>query len=87
MPGSRGSAPLAPQPRLVDCSLQFYTAVSAALWNLGLILLGSAVGMNFESLTRFMKQYSIVMWLLIAAVVGFFVVRAILKKRREQDAG
>lgn len=63
----------------------FYSAISAALWNLGLILLGSVVGMNFESLTTFMRQYSIVMWLLIGAVVVFFVAKAVWTRRRQRE--
>ncbi len=62
----------------------FYRAVSAALWNLGLILLGSVVGMNFDSLTTFMKQYSIAAWLLIVAVIAFFVIKAVWQRKRER---
>jgi len=59
----------------------FYSFVSAALFNLALIGIGSAVGLNFESLKAFMSRFSLVMWILVGAVILFFVAKAVWQKR------
>lgn len=63
-------------------AVMFYSAVSAALWNLGLIALGSLIGANFEQLLGWVRTYSIVAWIAVGAVILFFVARAIIRRRR-----
>lgn len=58
-----------------------FSAISAALWNLGLIAIGAAVGANFDTLYGWVRSYTIVVWIAIGLVVAFFVTRALLRRR------
>jgi membrane protein DedA with SNARE-associated domain len=57
-----------------------WSLVSAALWNLLLIALGSSVGANFEELKAFFAAYSRLVWIALGLVVLFFVVRAVVRR-------
>lgn len=70
-----GIAGMRPAPVL------FYSALSSALWNLGLIAIGAAVGANFETLVMWVERYTTVAWLVLAAVVVGWVVRGALARR------
>lgn len=60
----------------------FYSAVSSALWNLGLIALGSALGLEFESMKELATNYSVVVWIALAVVATVLITRALLRRRR-----
>lgn len=68
--------------RISPLSVAFYAAVSAALWNLGLIALGSLLGANLDELLSIVRTYSTVVWIVIGAVVIFFGGRALWRRRR-----
>jgi len=72
-----GMAKMRPLP------VALYSAVSAALWTLGLIAIGSLVGANFETLVDWMRTYSLAMWIVIGAIITVFVVRAVVGWRRD----
>jgi membrane-associated protein len=59
-----------------------WSTVSALAWNAGLVALGYALGKNLDALVDFLTQYTIVVWVLVLAVTGFFVGRLVLKRRR-----
>lgn len=52
-----------------------WAVVSAALWNLMLIAIGSALGANFEALSSFFGTYSWFAWGAVLAVVLAWLVR------------
>lgn len=62
-----------------------YSAVSAALWNLGLIGLGSALGANHETLLGWMKQYTLAVWSIIGALAVLWIVGRRLRRRPHRD--
>lgn len=68
-----------------------YSALSAALWNLGLIAAGSALGANFETLLGWVRRYTMATWLIIGGVALAWLARAIWRRwraaRRLQNAG
>ena len=68
--------------RMRPRAVLFYSALSAALWNLGIIALGGVLGLNFETLKSWMTRYAIVSWTVVGAVVVFLIVRSIVRKRR-----
>ena len=59
-----------------------YSALSAALWNLAIIALGSALGANFETLLGWVRRYTLAVWLILAGLVLVLVARAAIKRRR-----
>ena len=59
-----------------------YSAISAALWNLGLIAAGSALGANFETLLGWVKRYTMATWLIIGGVALAWLGRAIWRRWR-----
>ncbi|WP_428266328.1 DedA family protein [Haliangium sp.] len=61
-----------------------YSALSAALWNLGLIAIGSALGANFDTLLAWVRKYTLAAWILIAAVIVLWVARWIWSRWREE---
>ncbi len=73
-----GMAKMRPIPVLV------YSALSAALWNLGLIALGSALGANFETLMRWVRQYTIAVWLVLGSLALVWASSAAIKWRRSR---
>ncbi len=77
-----GMAGMRPLPVLL------YSAVSAALWNLGLIAIGATLGANFDTLLAWVRRYTVVAWIAVGLVVVFFVTRALLRRRsRRRDRG
>ena len=60
----------------------FWALVSATLWNLVLIAIGSAVGANFEALLAFFSAYSRLVWALVAVGVGIWIALAVWKRLR-----
>jgi membrane protein DedA with SNARE-associated domain len=64
----------------------FYAALSAALWNLGLIAAGSLLGANMDELLSIVKTYSTVVWIVIAAIVITVVGRTMWRRRRARRA-
>ena len=59
-----------------------YSAVSAALWNLGIIALGSLLGANFETLMDWVRQYTLIVWLVLGLCATALLARAILVRSR-----
>lgn len=58
-----------------------YSAVSAAVWNLAIIALGSALGANFDTLLAWVRRYTTVVWVIIAVVVVVWVWRFLRARR------
>jgi membrane-associated protein len=61
-----------------------WAMVSAALWNLLLIAIGSAVGANFEALLRFFATYSRLVWIALGVVVAVWIARALWARWRRK---
>jgi membrane protein DedA with SNARE-associated domain len=59
----------------------FYSALSAALWNLGLIAVGSAVGANVDTLLDWVRSYTTAMWVIISAIVLVWTARYVMRRR------
>jgi len=59
-----------------------WSSVSALAWNALLVGVGYALGDNLEAVETFFTRYGLIAWGLIAAVVLFFVVRALVRKMR-----
>ncbi len=57
-----------------------WAAVSAALWNLLLIAVGSSVGANFDALRKFMSVYSRYAWLALAGIVLVVIARSVIRR-------
>jgi membrane-associated protein len=67
-------------------SVLLYSAISSALWNLGLIAIGAAVGANFETLVTWVERYTITAWIAVSVVIAAMIVRSLLLRgaaRRE----
>ena len=65
----------------------FYSTISAALWNLGLIALGSALGANFDTLLIWVRRYNLGIWSVLAAIAAGLALRAgwrLLRARRRR---
>ena len=59
-----------------------FGALSAALWNAALLGAGYAVGYNLGALAQLLRQYSVVVWVLIGVGVAVWGLRAWWKRRR-----
>ena len=59
----------------------FYCIVSAAIWNLVIIGVGSVLGVNFDRLVELMRQYSLVVLGGVGLVCLFWVGRWIFRRR------
>lgn len=60
-----------------------FSAISAAIWNLGIIGLGSLLGANFETLETWARRYSIAAWIVIGAIaLGWVAVQLWRRYRR-----
>ncbi|HUH05334.1 MAG TPA: DedA family protein [Kofleriaceae bacterium] len=70
-----GMAEMRPLPVLL------YSAISSALWNLGLIAIGAAVGANFETLVMWVERYTIMAWIALSVVIAAMIVRGLLRRR------
>jgi membrane protein DedA with SNARE-associated domain len=62
-----------------------YSAVSAGLWNLGLIAIGSALGANFETLLGWVRRYTMATWLIIGGVPLAWIGRTIWRRWRSEQ--
>jgi membrane-associated protein len=62
--------------------VMFYSALSSAMWNLGLIAIGATVGANFETLVRWVEHYTTAAWIVLAVVVLGLVIRSAIRRRR-----
>lgn len=62
----------------------FYSAVSAAAWNLALIGIGSAVGANFDTMLVWARRYALVAWIAVGVVALVWMVRFIRPWRRSR---
>jgi membrane protein DedA with SNARE-associated domain len=63
-------------------SVLIYGTVSAALWNLGIIALGTLVGANFARLKLWLTTYAIGVWIAIGIVAVVVAGRGWWKRRR-----
>lgn len=68
-------------------SVLLYSAISAGLWNLGIIALGSAVGANFDTLVRWVRTYTLAAWVLVGAVIFAFMIRWVHARRQGRRQG
>lgn len=59
-----------------------FSTLGSLPWNLALIYAGFLVGENYEQIADTLKPYEYVIYAVVLLVVGFFVVRWILGKRR-----
>lgn len=57
-----------------------WATVSALLWNLLLIALGTLVGANFEELKAFMSTYSHFVWAILVALVLAWLVKVLWRR-------
>lgn len=58
-----------------------YSAISAALWSLGLIAAGSVLGANFETLRGWGQRFTVAFWIIIAGLAVAWLARKLLKSR------
>jgi membrane protein DedA with SNARE-associated domain len=56
-----------------------WAVVSAALWNLMIIAIGTSLGANFEDLLKFFHTYSRWTWLILGGLALAFLVRAVVR--------
>lgn len=61
-----------------------FSALSAALWNLGLIAIGSALGANFETLLGWVRRYTMAAWLIIGGVALLWIGRTLWRRWRSE---
>ena len=59
-----------------------FAAISATLWNTMLLLVGTAIGSNWERLQGWFSSYTKCIWVLIGSVLLGVVVRAWIRRRR-----
>jgi membrane protein DedA with SNARE-associated domain len=57
-----------------------WAGVSAALWNLLLIAVGSSVGANFDELRRFLSTYSRYAWIALGLMVLAVIARSVYRR-------
>lgn len=62
----------------------FYSALSAALWNLLLIALGAALGVNFDELLFWVRRYTAAVWAILGGIVAVALVRALWRRHRSR---
>ena len=59
----------------------FYSVLSAGLWNLAIIGLGSLLGMNWDALVEWVGYYTTVVWIALAALALGLILRHHWRKR------
>jgi membrane protein DedA with SNARE-associated domain len=59
-----------------------YSTLGSAVWNFALIYAGFLLGENYEEIEAALKPYEYVIYAIVLVVVGFFVIRWIIGKRR-----
>ena len=57
-----------------------WSLVSAALWNLLLIAVGSSVGANFDRLRAFFATYAKIVWITLGAIAAIWLVRVVVRR-------
>jgi membrane protein DedA with SNARE-associated domain len=65
----------------------FYAALSAVAWNLLIIGVGATLGANLDELEGLAWRYTEAVWVLLGAVVLFFVGRSLWRRRRSASSG
>lgn len=68
--------------RLKFVPTTFLCAISAAVWNTLLLLLGKSLGGNWREAGKYLATYSTLVTIVIVAIAVFFIVRWFLKKRK-----
>jgi membrane protein DedA with SNARE-associated domain len=63
-----------------------WATVSATLWNLLLIAVGSVVGANFEALQRFFMTYARLVWAALGVLLLVWLARAIVRRIRRKPS-
>ncbi|MBI4509394.1 MAG: DedA family protein [Deltaproteobacteria bacterium] len=61
-----------------------WATVSAAIWNLMLIAVGSSVGANLDTIRGFFSTYSRLAWMLIAVVLAAWIIRWTYRRARSR---
>jgi membrane protein DedA with SNARE-associated domain len=62
-----------------------YGGISVALWNAVIIAAGALLGANLDTLERWVRRYSVVCWVVLAAaVLGYVVLRLVRRQRRRR---
>ncbi|KQO61535.1 alanine dehydrogenase [Curtobacterium sp. Leaf261] len=64
-----------------------FTALGSGLWNAVLVLVGAALGTQYALIEGWSEWLDRIVYAAIAGVVVFFVVRRLLRVRRERHAG
>jgi membrane protein DedA with SNARE-associated domain len=62
-------------------------AISALAWNTTIIELGALLGNNWHKGEKILRQYGLVVTILLGGVILFFLVRWIIRKRRKASDG
>lgn len=74
--------------RLALPKVLFYAALSAGVWNAGLLGVGYLVGYNIDELVRIVRQYTNVVWVILGLLVfGWFVLKLVGRYRDSSDDG
>lgn len=60
----------------------FWSALSALAWNSLLVGVGYALGGNLDAVETFFTRYSLIAWSIIAAVILFFAIRALIRRHK-----
>ncbi len=60
----------------------FWSALSALAWNSLLVGVGYALGGNLDAVETFFTRYSLIAWAIIAAVILFFAIRALIRRHK-----
>lgn len=63
----------------------FLAFVSSLVWNALLILLGIFLGNNIEMIDKYLSAYSNVILIITALVVVYFIVKYIIKRKKENE--
>jgi membrane protein DedA with SNARE-associated domain len=63
-------------------AVMFYAAVSALLWNILIIAVGSALGASWERLRDLFQSYTTGVWILLAATSISLLIRWWIRRRR-----
>jgi len=63
------------------------TALGAAVWNAALLGLGFAFAENWNIASKYYDQYKIIVLPVLFALAGFWVLRKVLRKKRQKSSG
>lgn len=62
-----------------------YGAISAALWNTLLLLVGAVLVSNLEELGLLAARYTTIVWIILGGVILFLAARWLFRRRRESE--